>query len=131
MIKRRANDWIVKLRQNNENKVILVSAMADATKVPPMGEFSQRHKVWVGGIFPNHCIKENDYTQHVFVQTPMASEIKVGMLSAQCCMNGISSFKIIAARPQSTNEVADDYNSAILHSVDDIKNVHCISMAFD
>ena len=37
----------------------------------------------------------------------------------------------IAARPQSTNEVADDYNIAILHSVDDIKNVHCISMAFD
>ena len=43
----------------------------------------------------------------------------------------ISIFIIIAARPQATNEVADDYNSAILHSVDDIKNVHCISMAFD
>ena len=41
MIKRRSNDWIVKLRQNNENEVILVSAMADATKVPPMGEFFQ------------------------------------------------------------------------------------------
>ena len=84
MIKKRANDWIVKLRQSNENEVILVSAMADATKVPPMEEFSQRHKVWV---------KEMDYNQHVFVQTPMASEIKVGMLSAQGCTDGISPLK--------------------------------------
>ena len=96
-----------------------------------MGEFSQQHKVWVGGIFPNHCIKEKDYNQHVFVQTPMASEIKVGMLSAQGCTDGISPFKMIAARPQASNEVSNDYNSAILHSVDDIKNTHCISMAFD
>ena len=66
---------------SNHDGILLVSAMADATKVPAMGEFSQRHKVWVGGIFPDHCIKEKDYSQHVFVQTSMASEIKVGMLS--------------------------------------------------
>ena len=131
MIKKRANDWIVRLRQNNKDDIILVSVMADATKVPPMGEFCQRHKVWVGGIFPNHCIKEEDYDQHVFVKTPLASEIKVGMLSVQNCIEGISPFKMIAARPQATNEVADDYNNAMLHSVDDIENVFCISMAFD
>ena len=97
-----------------------------------MGEFSQRHKVWVGGIFPNHCIKEKDYNQHVFVKTQMASEIKVGMLSAQGCTDGISPFKIIAAHPQANNEVSDGYSSsAILHSANDIKNVHCISVAFD
>ena len=67
--------------------------MADATKVPPMVEFSQRHKVWVGGIYPNHCIKEKDYNQHAFVETPMSSEIKVGMLSAQGCTDGISPLK--------------------------------------
>ena len=51
----------------------------------------------------------------------MTSEIKVGMLSAQGCTDGRSPFKMIAACQQATNEVADDYNSAILHSVDDIK----------
>ena len=131
MIKKRANDWISKLRISNPDGIILVSAMADATKVPPMGEFCQRHKVWVGGIFPDHCIKERNYNQHVFVQTPMASEIKVGMLSVQNSVDGISPFKMIAARPQSTNEVADDYNRSLLHAVDDIDEVHCISMAFD
>ena len=131
MIKKRANEWIMKLRMNNQDGIILVSAMADATKVPAMGEFSQRHKVWVGGIYPNHCIKEKDYDQHEFVQTTMASEIKVGMLTVQNCTDGISPFKLIAARPQSTNEVADDYNSSLLHAVDDIENVHCVSMAFD
>ena len=39
----------------------------------------------------------------MFVQTPMASEIKVGMLSAQGCTDGVSPFKIITARPQSPN----------------------------
>ena len=131
MIKERAQNWITKIRGDNDNKLILVSAMADATKVPPTGEFSQRHKVWVGGIYPNHCIKEEDYDQNKFVQSSMASEIKVGMLSVQECTDGISPFKIIAARPQATNEVADDYNSSVLHAVDDIPNVHCISMAFD
>ena len=38
---------------------------------------------------------------------------------------------MIAARPQATNEVADDYNNLILHAVDDIDKVHCVSMAFD
>ena len=131
MIKRRANDWITKLRMSNQDGIILVSAMADTTKVPPVGEFCQRHKVWVGNIFPDHCIKEKDFSQHVFVQTTMASEIKVGMLSVQNCTDGISPFKMIAACQQSTNEVADDYNSSLLHAVDDIDDVHCVSMTFD
>ena len=77
MIKKRPGDWIIRLRQNNKDDVISVSAMADATKVPPIGEFCQRHKVWVGGTFPNHCIKEKDYKQHEFVKTTMTTEIKV------------------------------------------------------
>ena len=60
MTQKRANDWIMKLIMSNQDGIILVSAMADATKVLPMGDFPQRHKVWVGGIFPNHCIKEKD-----------------------------------------------------------------------
>ena len=98
----------MRLRQNNKDDIILVSAMADATKVPPMGEFCQRHKVWVGGIFPNHRIKERDYNQHVFVKTPLTSEIKVGMLSVQNCIKGLPPFKMIATHPQATKEVADD-----------------------
>ena len=44
-----------------------------------------------------------DYNQHTFVQTPITSEIKVGMLSAQGCTDGISPFKMISAHSQATN----------------------------
>ena len=56
ILKKRAKDWITKIKAINKADVILVSAMADATEVPPMGEFSHRYKVWVGGIHPDHCI---------------------------------------------------------------------------
>ena len=130
-IKYRTKAWIDQLRSHHTEQIILVSAMADATKVPPLGEFSQRYRVWVGGTFPNHCISETNYDQDEFVKTEMATEIKVGMLSLQNTIDGVSPFKIIAARPQSTNEAADEYNSLILHAVDEIENVHCVSMAFD
>ena len=42
--------------------------MADATKVPGLGEFSQRYRAWVGGIYPNHCINKNDFNQDDFVR---------------------------------------------------------------
>ena len=61
----------------------------------------------------------------------MASEVKVGMLAVQGCTDGISPFKMIAARPQATNEVSEEYNRSILHAVDEIENVHCVSMSFD
>ena len=105
--------------------------MADATKVPPMGEFSHMYEDWVGGIYPDHCIKENEYDKNKFAQTSMVSEVKVSMRAAQGCMDGISPFKMIAARPQATNEVAKNYNSSILHAVDKIENVFYVSMAFD
>ena len=111
--------------------MILVSAMVDATKVPALGEYSQRYHAWVGGIYPKHYIKEEDFDQDQFVQCQLATEIKVGMLTTQEYNEGLSPFKMIAARPQSTNEQANDYNDSILHAVDNIKNVHCVSMAFD
>ena len=86
---------------------------------------------WVGGIYPKHYIKEEDFDQDKFAQCQLATEIKVGMLTTQEYNEGLSLFKMIAARPQSTNELANDYNDPILHAVDNIKNVHCVSMAFD
>ena len=41
----------MRLRQNSKEDIILVSPMADVTKVLPIEEFCQRHKDWVGGIF--------------------------------------------------------------------------------
>ena len=38
-IKIRAKEWINQLKDKNSDKTILVSAMADATKVPSLGEF--------------------------------------------------------------------------------------------
>ena len=40
--------------------------MADATKVPPRGEFSQKYKSWVGGKYPNHLIHEDTYKSITF-----------------------------------------------------------------
>ena len=43
--------------------MILGSDMVDATKVPGLGEYSQRYHAWVGGIFPNNHINENILTK--------------------------------------------------------------------
>ena len=68
MIKKRAKDWISKIRENNNADVLLVSDMADAAKVPPMGDFFHKCKVLDGGIHSDHCIKEDDYGQNLFVR---------------------------------------------------------------
>ena len=105
--------------------------MTDATKVYTIGEFSYKYNVWVGGKIPNHCIKVSHYDQDKLVTNEMATEIKVGMLSLQEAVDGISPFKIISARPQSTNESCDSYNEDIMNAVSGLENVHCISIAFD
>ena len=61
----------------------------------------------------------------------MATEIKVGLLFLQQTIYGVSPFKILSARPQSTNEFSDDYNYDIIHSVSCLTNFHCVSIAFD
>ena len=61
----------------------------------------------------------------------MATEIKVGLLSLQQAIDGVSPFKIISTRPQSTNESCDNYNYDIMHAVSGLTNVHCVSIAFD
>ena len=81
VIKKRTKIWIYQIQKGKPNKLILVSAMADATKVPTVGEFSYKYNVWVGGKFPNHCILANHYGQDKLVNNEMADEIKVGMLS--------------------------------------------------
>ena len=82
-IKRRAKDWINQLKGEGYEKTILVSIMADATKVPGLGEYSQRYNSCVGGIDPNHYINAEKFNQDEFVRSPLATEIKVGMLTTQ------------------------------------------------
>ena len=112
-ISNRAKEWINQLKEKNSDKTILVSAMVDATKVPGLGEYSQRYCAWVGGIFPKHFIKDKDFNQDDFVQTTLATEIKVGMLTSQEYSDGMSPFKIIAADQQSTNKLCNEYRSEI------------------
>jgi len=110
VIRMRTKTWINQIRTNDPSKLLLISAMADATKVPPVGEFSYRYNSWVGGSYPNHCIDADHYDQEKMVTNEMATEIKVGLLSLQEYTDGICPFKIISARPQSTNESCDEYN---------------------
>ena len=59
-IKYRTKAWINQLRTKDTEEIIPASAMADATKVPPLGEFSQHYHVWVVGTFPNHCMVQHN-----------------------------------------------------------------------
>ena len=59
----RVKEWINLLKGNGKDKTILVSAMVDATKVPGLGEYSQRYHAWVGGIYPKYYIREADFNQ--------------------------------------------------------------------
>ena len=61
--------------------MLLVGAIADATKVPTFGEFSHKHNVWDHGRYPNHCIDANYYDQQRLAANEMATEIKVSLLS--------------------------------------------------
>ena len=105
--------------------------MADATKVPIAGEFSHKYNAWVGGRYPNHCIDASHYDQEKLITNEMDTEIKVGLLSLQEAIDSISTFKIISACTQSSNEPCDAYNYDIMNAVSEINNVHCISIAFD
>ena len=129
--KKRDKEWINQLKGKQVDKTILVSAMVDATKVPGRGEYSQKYHAWVGGTYPKHFITDKDFNQDEFVQSQLAIEIKVGMFTTQEYIEGMIPFKIIVARPQSTNEFSNEYNDAILHAVDSMPNVHCVSMAVD
>ena len=75
-IKRRAQQWINQLKEKGNDDIILVSTMAVATKVPAIGEFSQRYHVWVGVYTPYYCINEKDFNHDEFVTTKLATEIK-------------------------------------------------------
>ena len=45
MIRLRVKNWINHTCKDNPNRIILVSYMADATKVPTVGEFSHKYNV--------------------------------------------------------------------------------------
>ena len=117
VIKIRAKNWMSQIRKDCPSKPFLVSACADATNVPAIGEFCHKYNAWVGGKHPHHCIDARQYDQEKLITNKMAMEIKVGLLSLQEASDGISPFKIISARPQSTNESCDSYNSDIIHAV--------------
>ena len=112
--KKRAKEWINQLKGKQPDKTIFVNTVVDATKVPGLGEYSQKYHVWVGGIYPNHFITDENFNQDEFVQSQLATEIKNGMLTSQEYNEGTSPFKIIAAHPQSTNELCNEYNDSIV-----------------
>ena len=69
MINKRAKDQIDQLKTDDESRIILISAVADATKDSTMGEYFQRNQVRVGGTYPNRCVNEIDYNPNYFIQT--------------------------------------------------------------
>ena len=96
-----------------------------------MGEFSQLYCVWFGGTPPNYCIAEQDFRQDKFIMSQLDPEIRLAMLATQEFKDVFSLFKIIIARPQSTNEASNKYDDMILCAVDNIRDVHCVLMALD
>ena len=62
-MKSRGKIWIYQIGNGNPTEHLLVSAMADATMVPPVCQFSHINNVGVCGILSNHDIKKDNYDQ--------------------------------------------------------------------
>ena len=91
---------------------ILFGLEIDATKVASFLKVNTTFGVVCGESAPNHCrsIDELQESNDVPNNKYMATEIKCAILTLQYSPENVSPFKIIAARPQTTNQCFDDFN---------------------
>eukprot|EP00918_Siedleckia_nematoides_P028014 GHVU01060261.1.p1 GENE.GHVU01060261.1~~GHVU01060261.1.p1 ORF type:complete len:584 (+),score=69.11 GHVU01060261.1:139-1890(+) len=125
----RVEAWGQRLAAKCEGKV-LVSLAIDATKVAPREEISGAFKVMVGGTTPGHALPVNENRRPV-QQHDLATEIKCSLLSTQQPVPGITPVCLVAARPQSTNDVAPGYNAKVVAAVKSCKQIRLAAVAVD
>jgi len=108
-------------------KRIAISLSIDATAVPESMQLSRRHRVVIGGAWPNHLcsidlhpsVLETEENLASFIEAKQirrAQEIKVAMITLQEVATGMPFSFPICARPQTKNEQSsfnDDCYEAI------------------
>jgi hypothetical protein len=65
------------------------------------------------------------------VSATLAHEIKVDLVTVQDVPNGLSPMRIIAARPQTTNEKNDEFNWSLLECCSHWGDCHVASISLD
>ena len=101
---------------------LVVSMIFDATKVVQQLSICPRTKLGLGYVYPDqlqefkggHEMKKAIESSNL---TALASEIKCIMITAQNIPSSQSPCKIMAARPQHTNEVCNEFTSDILSTL--------------
>ena len=143
------NNLRTKCEQVKQNeKVLVLSILIDATKVPKSLNINTTRKCIMGGAYPNHIIS----TQHLGKECirkildnkdesdpskeaiECALEIKIAVVSFQNVPKKISPMAIIAARPQGNNETSSftkDVCEAASLVVKDLVNVRFTNFATD
>lgn len=82
---------------------------------------------------PNNALSVPEDSNNVSILLPdneLATEIKVGILTAQSVSNNVRPMKVIGARPQTTNERCDAFNDSLIKSVQNAGGI-LVSVAFD
>ena len=108
----------VERRSNNNGSSLAFSMAIDATKVPEVLELSSGYKALVGAAHPKQLIdisgKSKDNVRLILDgkdpehgTIPLASEIKIAVVTYQGGPVGINPSEIVAARPQTNNESND------------------------
>ncbi|KAI9905778.1 hypothetical protein PsorP6_014073 [Peronosclerospora sorghi] len=115
---------------------LLVSLAIDATKLPPKYQLNIPYKVFVGRKFPHHMIALSgiEDTDGIERQNPfldIASEVKCAVMTVQNASPRYSPMKLIASRPQSTNECTPELNTLLESAVKSNPRVRLLSIAFD
>ena len=108
-----------------------VGLSIDATKVAPFLDVNTAFGVVCGEAAPNHCqnLQNLEQSYDMLSKNNKATEIKCCILTVQSCPANVSPFKIIAARPQTTNQRCNEFNLDCMLAVDN--NGINISVAFD
>jgi len=104
----------VQRRSDNGGKSLAFSLAIDATKTPVLLEVAAGYRAVVGGEYPQHLIDIEGMSKQDVRKIldgasesgniPLASEVKVAIMSFQGTPKGVPPFEVVAARPQSNNE---------------------------
>eukprot|EP00957_Ditylum_brightwellii_P108133 8249305-Ditylum_brightwellii.AAC.1 len=103
----------------------------DATKVAEVVDVSTAFSACLIGAFPDHKVSyDEDASTWLLSGKQKASEIKMAVISAQDIAANITPMKVIAARPQTTNERCNEYNKAVVKAVQHT-GADVVSVVFD
>ena len=110
-------DEAIQRRSDNGGKSLAFSLAIDATKTPVLLEVAAGYRAVVGGEYPQHLIDIEGMSKQDVRKIldgasesgniPLASEVKVAIMSFQGTPKGVPPFEVVAARPQSNNESND------------------------